>query len=139
MPRIDLRIDDSHLTARLEEMGPKARQAVKTASSALAQQTAADARAFAAAHIRFLGKKPGLYLASIYGGVADKEKSIIGFVRSGNPLAHLLEYGTVERFKKSGASTGAAPPYPAIAPAFVANRDRIEQAIIEAVRGVVAL
>lgn len=157
MPQIDLQIDESRLVARLDKIGPDVRQALVQALGPLAGQIAADARGLAAAHIRFQGKKPGAYLASIYGGVTDKSYVVAGFVRSGNPLAHLLEGGASIPpheilpsaadvlafegdagmvFAKVVHSPGAiVPPYPAIEPAFVNARDEIERTVSDAVEG----
>ena len=118
----------------------------KTALGPLAAELAQDARAAASAHIRYLGKNPGQYLASIYGGTFDKGARVGGFVRSGDPLAHLLEYGTKDRYKKSlrnarevlgqlrAGFTGAMPAYPAIEPVLAANESRIRDAVEDAAR-----
>ena len=154
---IELKIDESRLVARLDKIGPDVHQALVQALNPLAQAVAAQARGLAAAHIRYLGKKPGAYLASIYGGVSEKPGSVVGFVRSGNPLAHLLEGGATipahDIFAKAGDvlafegdagmvyakivhSPGAiVPPYPAIEPAFTAARSEIERTVTDAVEG----
>lgn len=144
---INLTIDESRLTARLDKITPDVRAALVQALGPIAQSIAAEARGIAAAHIQFEGVKPGAYLASIYGNVSDKSGKVIGFVRSGNPLAHLLEYGTKERFRKTFKSakevlgelrtgyTGVGPELPAIGPAFESARGEIETAISQALEG----
>lgn len=158
MPEINLTIDESRLVARFDKIGPDVHQALVAALNRLAGQIAANARGLAAAHIRYLGKKPGQYLASIYGGVSENTGSVVGFVRSGNPLAHLLEGGATipahDIFAKAGDalafygdagtvfakvvhSPGAiVPPYPAIEPAFTSARDEIERTVKDTVSGV---
>ncbi len=146
MPAIEFRVDDARLAARLDKITPDVRDALKAALAPLAGELAAEARGLAAAHIRYLGKKPGQYLASIYGGAFDKGSRVCGFVRSGDPLAHLLEYGTKDRYKKSlrtarevlgqldAGFTGAMPAYPAIEPVLAANEGRIRDAVEDAAR-----
>jgi len=146
MPAIEFRVDDARLAARLDKITPDVREALKAALAPLAGELAGDARAAATAHIRYLGKKPGQYLASIYGGAYDKGDRVGGFVRSGDPLAHLLEYGTKERYKKAlrtarevlgqlnAGYTGAMPAFPAIEPVLAANEGRIRSAVEDAAR-----
>jgi hypothetical protein len=146
MPAIEFRVDDARLAARLDKITPDVRAALKAALGPLAGELAQDARAAASAHIRYLGKNPGQYLASIYGGTFDKESQVGGFVRSGDPLAHLLEYGTKDRYKKTlrtarevlgqlrAGFTGAMPAYPAIEPVLAANEGRIRDAVEDAAR-----
>ena len=43
---------------------------------------------------------------------------VIGFKYPGNKYAHLVEFGTGERMKKDGASSGAMPAHPFIRPAI---------------------
>jgi hypothetical protein len=155
---IEFTIDDARLTARLDKIAPDVRAALKAALAPAAESLAGEARALAAAHIRYLGKKPGQYLASIYGGLFDKGDRIGGFVRSGDPLAHLLEDGASlpardifpsaarvlafdgdagQVFARVVHFPGATvPPYPAIAPAFEsaegALRDLIERTVRQA-------
>jgi hypothetical protein len=149
--------DDTKILAQLGEITPKTRKALVEAVTPLAKRIAGDAQSRAAAHIRFQGKTPGAYLASIYGGVASKENRVVGFVRSGHPLAHLLEYGATTPPHKIAASvakmlkfTGSAgevyarfvnhpgasiPAYPAINPAFEAAADDARATIEGAVKG----
>lgn len=163
MPEISFSVDDTRLTARLDRIAPEVRDALARALKPAAEAVAEEARALAAAHIRYLGRKPGQYLASIYGGLFDKGDRIGGFVRSSDPLAHLLEggaslpahdilpsaaevlafagdAGTV--FAKVVHFPGATmPPYPAIEPAFSAAegelRGLIERTVKEAAAGAV--
>lgn len=145
---IEITLDTTRLTARLDKMTPDVRAALKSALGPLAQELASNARGAAAAHIHYLGKKPGQYLASIYGGVSDKtEDRVVGFVRSGVPLAHLLEHGTAERYKESlrtvrevlgqlhSGYTGAMPAYPAIEPVLSGAEDKVRDALESAVKG----
>jgi hypothetical protein len=110
----------------------------------------------ALAHIHTSGKKPGLYLASIYGGVADKAHRVSGYVRSSSPLAHLLEYGVADtgahdilpkaaqalRFMGDAGAVFARlihhpgatiPAYPAFGPALEARKDEVERTLTQAV------
>jgi len=144
-------------TARMEQIGPDARQALEKALAPLAKDVAADAKRRAEAHIRFLGLKPGAYVASIYGDVSSKQQAVLGYVRSTSPLAHLLEYGAetpahvIEAsVKEAMAFAGPAgkvfaqtvnhpgasiPAYPAIMPAFEAQRSNIVEVVDKTVRG----
>ncbi|MDR3495293.1 MAG: hypothetical protein P4L82_11895 [Ancalomicrobiaceae bacterium] len=143
------RIDETHLIERLAEIGPNVREKLARELGGIVDGMVADARQRAQAHIRFLGaKKPGSYVASITGGVAQKRKSrVTGFVRSGHPLAHLMELGfqiTDMEIAASAASVMAfegdagmvfathvhrhattVQPYPAILPAFEAKKGEI--------------
>lgn len=148
--------DDHRLVEVLDKVGPNAEKLLEQRLAPLATEIASDARSRAQAHIRFLGaKKPGSYVQSIKGGVAHKKPTrVTGYVRSGHPLAHLMEEGfTISDMMivpKSGAVmafTGDAatvfarhvhrhqtvvPAYPAIFPAFEAKRNEI-MATIESV------
>ena len=148
--------DNGKIAAQLERLGPDLRQALEEKLKPLASRIASDARSSAEAHIRFLGAKPGTYLASIKGGVASKESRVVGYVRSGHPLAHLLEYGAKtppHEIKASVAKmlhfTGSAgevfarivnhpgadiPAYPAITPAFAAAAEEARATIEETVK-----
>ena len=144
-----LYVDDKRALAHLDKIGPDVRQALETALRPLAAEISADARSRAAAHIRYLGaKKPGSYLASITSGVAKKRPQYISaYVRSGHPLAHLMEKGfkitdmeiyakNVDKMAFEGPAgmvyrrhihrhETVVPPYPAILPAFAARRGEI--------------
>lgn len=157
MPGPFMVVNDTRAVLHLDEITPAARVRLLNVTDAIAQAMAVDAKARAAAHIRFEGAKPGQYLASITGGVSAKtENRVTGYVRSGHPLAHLLEYGAktpahqilpkvadVLRFfgpsglvfAKAVNHPGATiPAYPAIIPAFEAKRGAITEALTRAVR-----
>ena len=151
MPDLEFKVDDRKALARIEALLPNIRAALVDALGPIAQAMASDARQIALDHIRYEGTKPGAYLASIYGGTFDKDSIVGGFVRSGSPLAHLLEYGATTPpheimpsaadalafegpagtvFAKHVSSPGATiPAYPAITPAFADMRDAVEAAI----------
>ena len=157
MPVANMVIDgDTQIAAQLEKLGAGLRQALEEKLKPLAAHIASDAQDRAAAHIRFLGAKPGAYVASIKGGVASKDARVVGWVRSAHPLAHILEYGAhtpPHEIKASVAKmlhfTGSAgevfarivhnpgadiPAYPAITPAFAAAADDVRAAINAAVK-----
>jgi len=151
-------ISDTRTAAQLEKIGPDVRAALESALASLATRIGADARARAAAHIHYQGRKnPGSYLASIKDGVASRDKRVVGWVRSGHPLAHLLEFGAnpppheilpsagdVLAFfwqaagdvylKKVNHPGADIPAYPAITPAFAAARGDIRHALEEAAK-----
>lgn len=162
MPTITVTVTDN-ATDRLGKIGPTAHEALDRAIHGLTPELYADVISRAAAHIHTVGTKPGLYLASIAMGYYDKGKRMGGFVRSGSPLAHLLEGGahppahdiaasaaSVLAFPGSDAATvfrravqhpGATiPPYPAFSPAMDAHRaeitERLQAAVREAARAV---
>ena len=139
--------------ARLEQVAPDAREALKDALRDLETAIAADARDRASAHIHYLGAKaPGSYVESIHGGVSEKDRSIVGYVRSSHPLAHLMELGVkphdilpsaakVLHFEGSAGEVFAKyvhdpgmQPYPAMIPAFEAARGDIEATLEAAVK-----
>lgn len=152
-------ITDNMATAQLDNIGPDVSAALKQKLGPIATGMAADAKSRAEAHIRFLGVKPGAYVASIYGGVSSKEQRVVGWVRSASPLAHLLEYGaqtpahTIEAsVKEVMAFAGPAgkvfaarvnhpgaviPAYPAIGPAFEARQGEIRTTLEQTVRDTV--
>lgn len=153
--RID--IDTSHIIARFEKMLPDVHDALLSALRPLADEAAKSARDAAAEHIRYLGKSPGQYLASIYGGVSDKGTSVLGYVRSPSPLAHLLEYGAklpshtaFPSIAQAMAFEGGAgmvfakavnfpganvPAYPAIKPSLLSIASQVEEILTKAVKG----
>ena len=45
------------------------------------------------------------------------------FIGSTSPLGHLVEFGTAERYRKSGASTGVMPAQPFLTQAWDATKD----------------
>ena len=150
-------LNESRIVARLDAIGPSVRQKLIEVLTPLAEEVVADAKSRAQAHIRYLGLKPGEYLDSIKGGVSLKnDKRVTGYIRSGSPIAHLLEYGAnvpaheiLPKIAKVLAFTGSAgtvfakavhspgatiPPYPALGPAFEARKSEIKAALIEAGR-----
>lgn len=150
MPAVSFTVDATAISAHLASIDADVEAALIEALKPLASSLAGEARSAAEAHIRFLGKKPGQYLASIYGGTFAKQGQlgrIVGmFVRSGNPLAHLLEHGTTDRYRKTFRSarevldelrtgyTGAMPPYPAIEPLLAAHAGEIQDTMADAIK-----
>jgi len=157
--QLSIDIDVSRVIGRFDKMLPDVHDALLKALKPLAEQGAKDARDLADEHIHFIGKKPGMYLASIYGGVADKGSAVIGYIRSASPLAHLLEYGASIPAHEIGPDTADAlafegdagmvfakvihspgatvPAYPAIKPALTAIADQVEQVLRDAAKGAV--
>ena len=152
MPSLNVKVDDDRAMARIENVAPNARRALAESLRDLADAIAGDARGRASAHIRYLGAKaPGSYVASIQGGVSEKDRKIVGYVRSGHPLAHLMELGAgphdiLPKAAQVLAFAGPAGvvfarhvhspgmrPFPAILPAFEAARDEIGAALQAAV------
>ena len=143
-------------TDRLGNIGPTAKHALDRVLRPLTQELYGDVLERAAAHIHTVGKKPGAYLASIQMGQYDKGKRMGGFVRSGSPLAHLLECGAKPPpheirasaakalafsgdagtvFRRAVQHPGATiPPYPAFGPAMEAHRAEITEKLTQAVR-----
>ena len=159
MPQITVEIDDRALVAHFDRILPGVEAALETALKPVASAMAASARAAAAAHIRYLGKKPGLYLASIYGGTFRRPGMVGGFVRSASPLAHLLEEGFDYPAQEISAAAGSVlafsfgsvdtmfarhvrreamrvGAYPALGPAFDGLRGDVEAALRSAADGV---
>lgn len=142
-------ISDAHITRVLDAVAPSLRAKLIDALTPIADEIAADAKAAAAAHIRFLGaKNPGSYVESIKAGVSIRDaQRVIGYVRSGHHLAHLLEDGFTIKEMMIAAGDGGimafegelgmqfarqvhrpetkVPAYPAINPAFEARRGEI--------------
>ena len=147
MPVFQITVADN-ASAALQHIAPNARAALRAVMAPLTRELAQDVRALALAHIHSYGKKPGLYLASIFGGVSDKGSTITGYVRSGNQLAHLLEYGTAAhdigvKNKRVLASADevfgrlvnvSSPAYPVFAPALAKRQAEIEAAMTLAVK-----
>ncbi len=151
-------VNDTHITELLDKVSPTVRELLNRELDDFVEEITSDARARAAAHIRYLGaKNPGTYVASIEGGVADKEQSrLTGYVRSGHPLAHLMEFGftisdltivasaaDVMAFEGDAGTVYAktvhrhttnVQPYPAILPAFEARKDEIIASFYEIAR-----
>jgi hypothetical protein len=153
MPTITVTVED-RATDRLGKIGPTTHEALDRALRSLTPELHADVVGRAAAHIHTVGKKPGAYLASIAMGYYDKGQRMGGFVRSGHPLAHLLEGGAKPPahaiaasaasvlafqgsagmvFRQAVQHPGATiPPYPAFGPAIDAHRTEIEARLKEA-------
>jgi hypothetical protein len=160
MPAVSFTVDTGRIDAHLEAIGPDVEAALLGALKPLASSIADEARSAAASHIRFLGKKPGQYLASIYGDTFARDggqgRIVGGFVRSGSPLAHLLEHGAHtppheilpsaaevlafngdagEVFAKAVHHPGATiPAYPAIEPVLSSRQGDVEAVIERAVK-----
>ncbi|QAY96706.1 hypothetical protein CWB41_14000 [Methylovirgula ligni] len=150
-----LEIDDSRIFVRLEKVSPAVAGSLAAAVAALIGPLVSDAQALALAHIHTQGLNPGAYLESIHGGMSEKSGSVIGYLRSGSPLVHLLEDGaqtpahdilpksaTVLAFEGDAGrvyaravhSPGATiPAYPALAPAFEEHAAQIADALRDAV------
>ena len=140
MPAIEIIFDDKSLIARFDKFVPDSRAALNAVFASLPQELASTIRAS-------VPRKSGEYLASIYGGQFDKGERVGGFVRSGDPVAHLVELGTKERFRRvtgsargrlreiGTGSTGTMPAFPSFEPAFEAAKSRIAEAIKNAVEG----
>jgi len=83
----------------------KAALPVKEAAQANAQSLPFDNKNIAAS------VKVGTSLKKSQRGRTDRSRVTV-YVGSSHPLAHLFEFGTAERYKKSGAYTGYIPPMP---------------------------
>ena len=153
-------VSTNRLTQVLDSVGPNVKARLEESLGRLGKEMASDARSRAQAHIRFIGaKKPGSYVASITGGLAKPKSKTrtTGYVRSGHPLAHLMEDGfnitdILIAAKNAGevmAFWGSAglmfreyvhrhathvQAYPAIHPAFEARRADVMAAIDQAGR-----
>lgn len=114
--------------------------------AAKAQIEAADELAIAIKARAPVGRDEGAgdYRASIRGGrIAEApERAVIGARRSKDPNAtgvfanhkwRWLEFGTAERFKKTGASTGQMPAQPHIFPTFRQYRKKIRRKVATAI------
>jgi hypothetical protein len=152
-------VDISGAITHFERITPQVHDALLRALKPLADQAASNARNIAWAHIHYMGTKPGMYVASIYGGVSDKGTSVIGYARSTSPLAHLLEWGAnlperdivpeagnVMKFTGSAGDVFARavhfpgarmPAYPALTPALKSIADQLESALTKAAKGAV--
>lgn len=151
----NLIVDDKRVSVLLDQIGPGVRESMKADFAPIVQAMESDARARAAAHIHSLGKNPGKYAASIKGGVSVKNPNrVTGYLRSGSPLAHLMELGFTIKDMIITAVGGSAmkfegeagvmfahavhrhqttvKPYPAIFPAFEAQRGAIDAALTKA-------
>ena len=135
---IKVDVDESHVNAHFDQIGPDVKQALLTLSAEIAREIEDAARGFAIAHFHSVGAKPGLYLAGFKSGTYDKQSRVGGWVNNANPLAHLLEYGfTISEMTITAANLMAfegdagtvfakyvhrpeteVPAYPALHPAF---------------------
>ena len=157
-------VTSNRLTQVLDAVEPDVRQRLEQSLGQLGKRIGDDAKSRAQAHIRFLGvKKPGSYVESIYGGLAKPKTRtrVTGFVRSGHPLAHLMEEGfTISDILIAARSGGGVmefwgslgltyrqyihrhetqvQAYPAINPAFEARRADVMAAFAAAAKGAAA-
>ena len=153
---IRMEIDASSAFAKLDGMAADVRQRFAASVKEIEEKILAEARANAVSHFHSVGKKPGVYLASFSGGVNQTKGSIIGWVRNGARLAHLMENGftisdlliqskdvmafldagSVAALYRSQVHRHATPvqAYPAIKPAFEAHKAEIETAASAAVQ-----
>ena len=158
--QVKIDVADRRIVARLEAIGPTVREALKQALLPIVDAMESDAKSRATAHIHTMGTDPGKYLDSIYAGLNMKhETRVIGWLRSGSPLAHLLEFGAQTPAHDILASIGSIlanetagevwgrlvhspgaiiPAYPAIFPALEAQRETIETTLKEAVNSTTA-
>jgi len=60
-----------------------------------------------------------------------------GVNRRKAPHSHLVEFGTDDRYHKSGKYVGKMPMQPFLRPAWDANKERITKGIIEKLKGLV--
>lgn len=154
--QINVNISDIAVSS-MSEIPAQLRERLTTVLHRLSREIAADARTIAAAHIRFAGKHPGRYVASIYSGVKSEPQKISGWVRSSDPLSRLMEGGASRPAHDEMATVGGVlswlddagqafarhvtipanvmKPYPAIKPAFESARMAATDAIRAAVRG----
>jgi hypothetical protein len=152
----ELEIDAASVFAKLDGVGEEVRKRFAASAKAIEEKMLADAKANAVRHFHSVGEKPGVYLASFSGGVKETDGGVIGWVRNGARLAHLMEYGfTISDFIIGGGVDAlmrfdgdvgavyrreihrhatAVQAYPAIGPAFEAHKDEIETAARDAVK-----
>lgn len=67
-------------------------------------------------------------------GGAQGQGRVVITIGSTSPHAHLVEFGTVERFHKSGKSTGVMPMNPFIRPAW----DAAAPGLVHQIKGILA-
>jgi len=155
MSTLTVKITDN-ATDRLGNISASARQAIDRVTRSITPAIYQDVLGRALEHIHTQGPKPGLYAASIQFGYYDKDRRLGGFVRSGSPLAHLLEHGAKppahaivakagdalmftgsagEVFRRAVQHPGAViPPYPAFEPALEEHRTEIIDALTAAIK-----
>lgn len=93
MPAITFEVSTRGAEAKLDRILPDVEIAIQAALKPIASEMQHKAQGNALAHILWEGKKPGQFVASIRGGTFRKNGKVGAYVRSGNPLAHLLEEG----------------------------------------------
>jgi hypothetical protein len=94
---------DLRIVAQIGEIPDAVRKALIDGFTPVAASVRESAKARAAAHIRYLGMNPGVYVDKITSGVTQKPQRILGYVRSAKPTVHfkgrdvplavLMEYG----------------------------------------------
>lgn len=154
---ITVEIEASSAFAKLDGLAGQVRERFVASVKEIEKAILAEARANAVAHFHSVGKKPGVYLASFSGGVKETGGSVIGWVRNGARLAHLMEDGftisdlmihaegglmelfeadTVLVLYRREVHRHATPvqAYPAIGPAFEVHKPEIEAAARAAVQ-----
>lgn len=143
-------VDPQAVYLKFDAIGPGVRELLAQELRPIVDEMVDDARSRAVDHFHSLGAKPGLYLASIHGGVKEQSFRVSGWMRSSNPLAHLLELGFTIRDWMIESKTLMAfelpdigevfarevhrhatkvKPYPALFPAFEALQGEIEDAL----------
>jgi hypothetical protein len=150
-------VEGERAFAILDTFSPQVRTAFASKLRTIEETILTAARSSAAAHLRYVGKKsPGSYLAAFWGDVRENGPNVIGFVRNGHPLSHLMEDGANAHeilpkaadvlafegsagmvFSKHVHSPGMKP-FPALFPAFDAHKHEIAEAAEEAVADAVA-
>jgi hypothetical protein len=152
-------IDDSAAFAKMEGASDKVMDRFAELLRPVEEAMLADARAKDVAHFHSVGAKPGLYLAAFSGGVKKTPAGVVGWIRNGNNLAHLLENGfTISDILIATKSAGGVmafdmggvgklfreyvhrhetkvQAYPAVHPAYEAHRDEVMAAAREAAKG----
>ena len=108
----------------------KAALPVKEAAKANAQSLPFDNKAIVDSI------KVGTSLKKSQRGRQDRSRVTV-YVGSSHPLAHLFEFGTAERFTKTGAARGYIPPMPFLRQAWDPNKkialDRIGEEMWKAI------
>jgi len=93
----------------------KAALPVKEAAQANAQSLPFDSKSIADSI------KVGTSLKKSQRGRQDRSRVTV-YVGSSHPLSHLFEFGTAERFTKTGAARGYIPPMPFLRQAWDSNK-----------------
>jgi len=152
-----MKVEARSAFAQFDGLADKVRQRFAGSIKRTEEAILAEARANAVAHFHSVGAKPGVYLASFSGGVKETNGSVIGWVRNGARLAHLMEDGftisdlmiqakggvmawmeanSVAALYRREIHRHATPvqAFPAIRPAFEAHKAEIEAAARAAVQ-----